>query len=47
MLENESRDGNLPPRELWGPAYKAAGGADALQKSIRNEVRKELRKYTK
>lgn len=47
MLEYGSRDGNLPPRELWRPAYKAAGGADALQKSIRNEVRKELRKYTK
>lgn len=47
MLEYGSRDGNLPPRELWGPAYKAAGGADDLQKSIRNEVRKELRKYTK
>lgn len=47
ILEYGSRDGNLPARELWRPAYKAAGGADALQKSIRNEVRKELRKYTK
>lgn len=47
MLEYGSRDGNLPARELWKPAYEAAGGADALQKSIRNEVRKELRKYTK
>ena len=39
MLEYGSRDGNLPPRPLWGPAYKAAGGKAALQKEIRNAVR--------
>lgn len=44
MLEYGSRDGNLPPRPLWGPAYKAAGGKAALQKEIRNAVRNELRK---
>lgn len=44
MLEYGSRDGNLPPRPLWGPAYKAAGGKSALQKEIRNAVRNELRK---
>lgn len=43
MLEYGSRDGNLPPRPLWAPAFKAAGGA-ALQKEIRNEVRKEIRR---
>ena len=47
MLEYGSRDGNLPPRPLWKPAFEAAGGNVALEKSIRNEVRKELRKYTK
>lgn len=26
MLEYGSRDGNLPPRPLWNPAFKAAGG---------------------
>lgn len=44
MLEYGSRDGNLPPRPLWDPAFKAAGGKAALQKEIRNEVRKEIRK---
>ena len=44
MLEYGSRDGNLPPRPLWNPAFKAAGGKAALQKEIRNEVRKEIRK---
>lgn len=43
MLEYGSRDGNLPPRPLWAPAFKAAGGKAALQKEIRNEVRKEIR----
>lgn len=44
MLEYGSRDGNLPPRPLWGPAFKAAGGKVALQKEIRNEIRKEIRR---
>lgn len=44
MLEYGSRDDNLPPRPLWGPAYKVAGGKAALQKEIRNAVRNELRK---
>jgi hypothetical protein len=44
MLEYGSRDGNLPPRPLWGPAFKAAGGKAALQKEIRNEIRKEIRR---
>lgn len=43
MLEYGSRDGNLPPRPLWNPAFKAAGGKAALQKEIRNEIRKEIR----
>lgn len=44
MLEYGSRDGNLPPRPLWGPAFKTAGGKAALQKEIRNEIRKEIRR---
>lgn len=44
MLEYGSRDGNLPPRPLWDPAFKAAGGKAALQKAIRNEIRKEIRR---
>lgn len=44
MLEYGNRDGNLPPRPLWAPALKAAGGKAALQKEIRNEVRKEIRR---
>lgn len=46
MLEYGSRDGNLPPRPLWGPAFKAAGGKAVLQKEIRNEIRKEIRRVT-
>lgn len=44
MLEYGSRDGNLPPRPLWDPAFKAAGGKAVLQKEIRNEIRKEIRR---
>lgn len=44
MLEYGSRDGNLPPRPLWAHAFEAAGGKAALQKEIRNEVRKEIRR---
>lgn len=44
MLEYGSRDGNLPPRPLWSPAFKAAGGKAVLQKEIRNEIRKEIRR---
>lgn len=44
MLEYGSRDGNLPPRPLWNPAFKAAGGKAALQRGIRNEIRKEIRR---
>lgn len=44
MLEYGSRDGNLPPRPLWNPAFKAAGGKAVLQKEIRNEIRKEIRR---
>lgn len=47
MLEYGSRDGNLPPRPLWKPAFEAAGGNVVLEKEIRNQLRKELRKYTK
>ena len=47
MLEYGSRDGNLPPRPLWKPAFEAAGGNVVLEKEIRNQLRKELRKDTK
>lgn len=47
MLEYGSRDGNLPPRPLWKPAFEVAGGNKVLEKEIRNQLRKELRKYTK
>ena len=47
ILEYGSRDGNLPPRPLWKPAFEAAGGNVVLEKEIRNQLRKELRKYTK
>lgn len=45
MLEYGSRDGNLPSRPLWKPAFKAAGGKEALRKHVVNAIRKELRKY--
>lgn len=44
MLEYGSRDGKLPSHPLWAPVFKAAGGKAALQKEIRNEVRKEIRR---
>nr|UVM89042.1 MAG: virion morphogenesis family protein [Bacteriophage sp.]UWI36606.1 MAG: virion morphogenesis family protein [Bacteriophage sp.] len=45
LLEYGSRDSNLPPRPLWAPAYKAAGGTKVLQKILRNEIRKQLRNH--
>lgn len=45
QLEYGSRSGKLPPRPLWKPAYLSIGGKKGLMKEIRNEVRKELRKY--
>nr|UWI07750.1 MAG: virion morphogenesis family protein [Bacteriophage sp.] len=45
LLEYGSRDSNLPPRPLWAPAYKAAGGTKILQKILRNEIRKQLRNH--
>jgi len=47
MLEYGSRDGHLPARPLWQPAFEAVGGKEDLKKNIRNQLRKELRKYTK
>jgi hypothetical protein len=45
LLEYGSKDSNLPPRPLWAPAYKAAGGTKVLQKILRNEIRKQLRNH--
>ena len=42
MLEYGSRDGNLPPRPLWAPTFKAAGRRSDLQKETRNTLRKEI-----
>lgn len=38
---------HIPPRALWNPAYRVLGGKAALKKEIRNQLRKEIRKYTK
>lgn len=38
---------HIPPRALWNPAFRVLGGKDALKKEIRNQLRKEIRKYTK
>lgn len=40
MLEYGSRDGNLPPRPLWAPAFKAAGKA-ALQRKYVMKLEKK------
>lgn len=41
MLEYGSRDGNLPPRPLWAPAFKAAGGKAALQRKYVMKLEKK------
>ena len=40
-----SRDGKIPPRPLWQPAWKSIGGNSAYQKLLRDCLRKELQKY--
>lgn len=35
----------IPPRPLWGPAYKEVGGDKLLQKKFLNAIRKQVRKY--
>lgn len=40
-----SKDGNIPPRPLWQPAWKSLGGNSAYQKLLRDCLRKELQKY--
>lgn len=44
MLE-EGTDG-IPPRPLFAPAFKAAGGEARLNHFIVEELKKEFRKYT-
>lgn len=45
MLEYGSREGNLPPRPLWKPAFNQIGGKKVLKEIIVRELRKEIRKY--
>ena len=40
-----SRDGKIPPRPLWQPAWKSIGGNSDYQKLLRDCLRKELQKY--
>lgn len=47
ILEYGSRDGRIPPRPLWKPAFEVMGGKSGLEKEIRNQLRKEIRKYTR
>lgn len=41
----EEGGGRVPPRPLFGPSFKAAGGKQRLNRFIVEELRKELRKY--
>ena len=43
--EYGSKDGRIPPRPLWKPAWKSLGGNSKYQRALRDELRKELRKY--
>ena len=45
MLEFGSKDGRIPPRPVWAPSLKAAGGKNKLKQLILTEIRKELQKY--
>lgn len=47
MLEFGSNDDDerIPPRPVWGPSLKAAGGKNKLKQLILTEIRKELQKY--
>lgn len=33
---------HIPPRPLWGPSFKAAGGIDELRRNILTEIRRKL-----
>lgn len=45
MLEFGSKDGRIPPRPVWAPSLKVAGGKNKLKQLILTEIRKELQKY--
>lgn len=45
MLEFGSNDDRIPPRPVWAPSLKAAGGKNKLKQLILTEIRKELQKY--
>lgn len=45
ILEFGSSDGRIPPRPVWAPSLKAAGGKNKLKQLILTEIRKELQKY--
>lgn len=45
LLEYGNIKGTLPPRPLWGPSYRAAGGNKELIKEIRRALQKEVRRY--
>lgn len=43
----EEGTAKVPPRPLFSPAFKAAGGKARLSRFIVEELRKEFRKYTR
>lgn len=45
ILEFGSKDGRIPARPLWRPAWKVMGGNKGFQMAITKELRKEIRKY--
>lgn len=42
----EDGGGRVPPRPLFAPAFRAAGGTQRLNRFIVEELRKEFRKHT-
>lgn len=45
ILEFGSNDDMIPPRPVWAPSLKAAGGKNKIKQLILTEIRKELQKY--
>lgn len=40
-----SKDGKIPARPLWRPAWKSLGGNAKYQETLKKELQKELRRY--
>lgn len=45
ILENGTRDGDIPPRPLWKPLYDQLGGKKSIERHVINAIKRQLKPY--